>query len=167
MTVGLVLIALLMAGCGKSSDAIKKEKAAQISREREARFESLASRYGAITPWSKGVGVDALTYEYQTALMRSQSQPIAFEEATLEDVIIESGQVVGHFWVMDKIGDGPPMLYLHLRLDGAEIQSIRGMAKNIDSCSIVAKDLNPRAETDKDGVVEIVAEGACVALEKQ
>jgi hypothetical protein len=161
LTIVLFLLTTLSLGCGKSQEEIQNSKMDQASKEHAVLFNAFASRFNAVTHWDKGIGCDSTTYSYQIALTKT---PLIAFDAQMSDIILESDQAVGHFWTLDGV---PTILRLHLRLDKSGVDVANKIKKDSDFCFIVARNLQTRVVTNPNSSVEIVADGDCVAIEKQ
>ena len=158
ITVSLALI--MVSGCGH------QEESADARYERESRAQmaqlvAFASRHGATAPWFQG---DPLKPEfmlvYQTALMRSHVQPIAFD-AYLDDIQIMDGRPTAKLW---SDVDGCPRVWLDLAISLDQAPAFKGK-NDLTLLHIVAKDLDPSVVTNSEKESELVARGICVAVE--
>lgn len=140
------------------------EKQAQ---EREAQLTAFAVRHGADAPCFQGKSDnEEFTAIYQAALFRSQIRPLAFE-VNLKDVVIEYGQTIGNFEVIDANPHQPILdLRLWVDMDVPSFPVIKALGKSHIACLIVAKDLNPKLEINEFGE-SIVSHGICLAVEKR
>lgn len=160
-----ICLLILITGCNKHLFNGEEKKGKPLNAQEESKLIEFAAKHSAKSPWINArPGMSEYTAVYQNALLKSKIENIAFM-AYLKDVVVESGQAIFVFDVVDP-GVMEVQLRLNSELNGNLYRSVVNGGNSYSLWCVAAKDLDPTLEK-VDGFDTVVARGVCVAMEKK